>query len=98
MQAAMRAYPKSSAVLVRRHGVYVWGDTWLQAKTQVFRAVSAVYLSLCTSAAAAHVHVRLAQGKALLPTATLMRALNDLAGRVLRLLVRERHKTSAAGD
>ena len=33
LQAAMRAYPKTYAVLVRRHGVYVWGDNWIQAKT-----------------------------------------------------------------
>jgi len=34
MAEAMRAYPKSDAVLVRRHGVYVWGVDWTQAKTQ----------------------------------------------------------------
>lgn len=30
---AIHKYPETCAVLVRRHGVYVWGDTWQQAKT-----------------------------------------------------------------
>lgn len=34
LRQAIKDYPKSQAVLVRRHGVYVWGNTWIQAKTQ----------------------------------------------------------------
>jgi methylthioribulose-1-phosphate dehydratase len=33
MAAAMDAHPSAHAVLVRRHGVYVWGDDWVRAKT-----------------------------------------------------------------
>ncbi len=32
MAEAMEAHPKSFAVLVRRHGVYVWGRDWVEAK------------------------------------------------------------------
>lgn len=34
LREAMAAFPRSPAVLVRRHGVYVWGASWAQAKTQ----------------------------------------------------------------
>jgi methylthioribulose 1-phosphate dehydratase/enolase-phosphatase E1 len=34
LEEAMRRYPQSNAVLVRRHGVYVWGSSWEAAKTQ----------------------------------------------------------------
>ena len=45
MAAAIEGYPQVDAVLVAGHGVYVWGETWAQAKTQaecydfLFRAV-----------------------------------------------------------
>jgi methylthioribulose-1-phosphate dehydratase len=33
MARAIDAYPRTHAVLVRRHGVYIWGKDWVSAKT-----------------------------------------------------------------
>lgn len=33
MAEVIAQYPQTCAILVRRHGVYVWGDNWKQAKT-----------------------------------------------------------------
>ncbi|MEW5305998.1 MAG: hypothetical protein WDW36_008504 [Sanguina aurantia] len=34
LRQAIHDYPNTHAVLVRRHGVYIWGKDWIQAKTQ----------------------------------------------------------------
>lgn len=58
LHAAIEAYPATQAVLVRRHGVYVWGRDWVHAKTQtecydyLFRAaVEMRHLGISTDAA-----------------------------------------------
>lgn len=32
MTAAMLDYPETSAIIIRRHGMYVWGPTWQKTK------------------------------------------------------------------
>ena len=42
LEEAMDKYPDTYAVLVRRHGVYVWGDNVHKAKTQCERYVDLI--------------------------------------------------------
>ena len=46
LEVAMDRYPDTYAVLVRRHGVYVWGDDVSKAKTQAERYVRTEILSI----------------------------------------------------
>jgi len=34
LRRVIELYPRTFAVLVRHHGVYIWGDSWQHAKTQ----------------------------------------------------------------
>ncbi len=34
MLRVVRLYPQSNVATVRRHGTYVWGDSWQQCKAQ----------------------------------------------------------------
>lgn len=34
LSEAVKKYPGTTAVLVRRHGIYVWGKDWQKCKTQ----------------------------------------------------------------
>ena len=36
LRQAIKNYPKSNAVLVRRHGVYVWGDNWIHVRPKPY--------------------------------------------------------------
>lgn len=49
MARAVEKYPDSCAVLVRRHGVYVWGETWEKAKTMWVQFRNMVSFAIYTS-------------------------------------------------
>lgn len=34
IKIALFQYPSASAILIRDHGMYVWGKDWMSAKTQ----------------------------------------------------------------
>ncbi|UJR79422.1 methylthioribulose 1-phosphate dehydratase [Sandaracinus amylolyticus] len=48
LEAAIRAFPRTHAVLVRAHGVYVWGRDWRQAKAhaEVYDYLFDVYVRM----------------------------------------------------
>ena len=47
LREAIQAYPEANAVLVRRHGVYVWGKNWIEAKTQASQRSSRGAMGAC---------------------------------------------------
>ncbi|KAH0544206.1 Methylthioribulose-1-phosphate dehydratase [Glutinoglossum americanum] len=47
LEAAMEKYPDTYAILVRRHGIYVWGDDVAKAKTQAERWASQDGIEAC---------------------------------------------------
>jgi methylthioribulose-1-phosphate dehydratase len=48
LASCIRENPETQAVLVRRHGVYVWGDSWQQAKgmAECFDYLFQVYVEM----------------------------------------------------
>lgn len=44
LEEAMEKYPDTYAVLVRRHGIYVWGENVHKAKTQAERYANSLTL------------------------------------------------------
>lgn len=46
MAEVIQEYPETCAVLVRRHGLYVWGNTWQQAKTMFVGLCAEMFLNI----------------------------------------------------
>jgi methylthioribulose-1-phosphate dehydratase len=71
LEEAILAYPDTHAVLVRRHGVYIWGDDWVKAKTQAecydylfHAAVEMQRLGIPSTAQGGHEHASLSTRRA----------------------------------